>query len=214
MVKSYQIMVLIDISKLKNPQNIYKSSFPIFFMKKSLVLISFAFIFLLSVSIVSANFFNRITGKQISDEPIQFTESKPSPKQNFLDNVFDFFGGGESIPIPDDSILPEDGGELIQDGGEFIEDTGLAESCEYLEIEEAVLYPGDVGEKGGILNNRYLDFDEDEILTIDETFSTQLKEGATYLVPIPNQECYWEASYEDGELYMVTVCPVEEEFVE
>ena len=82
------------------------------------------------------------------------------------------------------------------------------ESCEILGIEEAVLRPGDVGdEKGGILNNRFLDFGRNEVLTIDETFSTQLEDGKTYYIPIPSQQCYWEASYENGELYMKTVCP-------
>ena len=180
-------------------------------MKKSLVIISFAFIFLLSLSVVSAGFFDWITGKPLSD-PVQVQDPIMPPKTNFLDNVFDFFGGGDPVPL-DGGDLPLDGGDPVPlDGGDPI--IGGGESCELIDIEEAVLYPGDEGENGGVLNNRFIDFSDDEILTIDETFSTLLEDGNTYLVPIPNQECHWEASYESGELYMITVCPPIDEFVE
>ena len=78
-------------------------------------------------------------------------------------------------------------------------------SCESFDIEELYISRGNVGNE--ILNNRFIDFDDDEILTVNELFSYPLKEGNKYYVPITNQQCYWEASYEDGELYMITVCP-------
>lgn len=49
----------------KNHRNIYKSLFFRYFMKKSLLIISFAFIFLLSMSFVSAGFFDWLTGDAI-----------------------------------------------------------------------------------------------------------------------------------------------------
>jgi len=102
----------------------------------------------------------------------------------------------KSIPL-DSQTIPDEGGDLL--GGE---------SCEILDLEELYISPGNVGIEA--LNNRFIDFNEDEELIIDETFRTKLKEGNSYLIPIPNQECYWKADYDGGELYMVTVCPVSE----
>ena len=164
-------------------------------MKKSLVIISFAFIFLLSLSFVSAGFWGWLTGK-----PTLTQINPPKDDGGPFNNFFDLFGGGETIPLPPDNgigDLPLDGGNL---GGE---------SCETLEIEELFISPGNVGNEA--LNNRFIDFDDDEVLTIDETFSTQLEEGRKYLIPIPNQKCYWEASYEKGELYLTTICYPEDE---
>ena len=188
-------------------------------MKKSLVIISFAFIFLLSVSMVSASWFSELFSGKTSGSAINpnLDLIEVKPKKCFLCNIFptcndgvknqdetDVDCGGnkcskcevELIPF-DDQTIPDEGGESL--GGE---------SCETLDIEKLFILPGNVGIEA--LNNRFIDFDDDEVLTIDETFSTQLKEGNKYLIPIPNQECYWDASYEDGELHMVTVCYADE----
>ena len=131
-----------------------------------------------------------------------------------------FYCGSPSKPVPNESItLTDDNTGVIgvspnqSTNGSLTETTSfIGQSCEILEIEEVALRPGDVGEeKGGVLNNRFVDFDRNEILTIDETFSTQLENGKTYYIPIPSQQCYWEASYENGELYILTVCPPAEE---
>ena len=189
--------------------------------QKSLVIMSFAFIFLLSMSIVSAGWFSELfsgkaTGSSIRNvgldgDPGPSVPPLPSEESNFR-NLWGLFDGPlkpvevPTVPVGSDTILPRE--DLAEDvGGDSIGGNG----CDLLEIEELVIYPGDVGENGGVLNNRYVDFNDNEELIIDETYAYPLTEGGKYLVPIPNQECYWEASYEDGELYMVTVCNVAEE---
>jgi len=192
-------------------------------MKKSLVIISFAFIFLLSVSMVSASWFSELfSGKSKTSGSIitQDFQKAPDVKKCFLCNIFptcndgvknqdetDVDCGGnkcskcevELIPF-DDQTIPDEGGESL--GGE---------SCETLDIEKLFILPGNVGIEA--LNNRFIDFSDDEILTIDETFSTQLEKGNSYLIPIPSQECYWEASYDGRKLEMITVCSVPEKIV-
>ncbi len=209
-------------------------------MKKSLVIIGFAFIFLLSISIISAGFFDWLNGGAVrSFEPasqdlgigdttslgdldveiidinngvttIQATDSSGGSKTFSLAEGQTGFYGATQISVND---LGKGGflglvGEQIATVQLTPKDAGLngGSSCDSLEIEEVVLSLGDVGENGGILNNRFIDFDEDGYLIVDEVYAYPLDEGGSYLVPIPNQECHWEASYEGGELYMVTVC--------
>lgn len=82
--------------------------------------------------------------------------------------------------------------------------------CEFLEEEEAIISLGE----GTFLNGHIVDLDEEGGLIVDETYSyPPLEDGGYYLVPIPNPECYWEASFNNGELYMITVCNVAEEFI-
>ena len=194
-------------------------------MKKSLVILSISLILLISISFVSASWFSELfSGKaKTSGSAItQDFQQSQEVKKCFLCNIFPTCKDGvknqdetgvdcggnkcpkcevKSIPLDDQTIPP------IDEGGDLLD----GESCEILDIEELYISPGNVGVEA--LNNRFIDFDEDEVLTIDETFSTQLKEGNKYLIPIPNQQCYWEADYDGGELYMTTVCPVPEEIV-
>ncbi|MBI2056956.1 hypothetical protein HYT91_01750 [Candidatus Pacearchaeota archaeon] len=178
-------------------------------MKKSTVIISFAFIFLLSVSFVSASWFSELFSGKTSGSAIKLGQDQNlQTVQKVKDCGFfcNLFGGEPETP-PLDEPIPIDINEDVElNGNDFID------GCEVLDLEALSISPGNVGVE--VLNNRFIDFDDDEVLTIDETFSTQLKEGNSYLVPIPNQQCYWEASYEKGELYMVTVCPALEEIVE
>ena len=64
-------------------------------MRKSLVIISFAFIFLLSMTFVSAGFFDWLTGKPTGDAINQDLNLPPvSQKTKFGDFLDNFFGGG------------------------------------------------------------------------------------------------------------------------
>ncbi len=230
-------------------------------MKKSLVIISFAFIFLLTISIVSAGLFNWITGNPVRPplEPadlgvgesttfdggsititdidsntgeISGTLTTSSGAQSFslaegqtttavggiqisAGNIGGggLFGtglfGGPSVPI---EITPTPTRPPIEDGGEEGTDWGGEEfgggGCEFIEEEEAFL---GLGEET-FINGHIIYLDEEGGLTVDDTYSyPPLRDGGNYLVPIPNPECHWEASFEDGGLYMLTVCPVPEE---
>jgi len=169
-------------------------------MKKSLVIISLSLILLVILSFVFASGFN---GKKTGSTTLPETQPIDEGKSSFFGGILKFFGGNKisdppsplpaPLPVPEDKEIPTNGNL----GGE---------SCEVFEIEELYIRPGDVGEDWGILNNRYVDFYDNEVLTIDETFSYPLKEGNKYYIAIPSQECYWEASYEEGELHLVTVC--------
>ncbi len=232
--------------------------------KKSLVIISFAFIFLLTLSVVSAGLFSRKTGNALRDvQPvgdtlgvgesttfdggsvtitdidsntgeISGTLTTSSGTQTFslaegqtstavggiqisAGNIGGggLFGtglfGGPSIPI---DITPTPTRPPIEDGGEDFGGTGFGgeefggSSCEFIEEEEAFL---GLGEES-FINNHIIYLDEEGGLTVDDTYSyPPLRDGGNYLVPIPNPECHWEASFEDGGLYMLTVCPVPEE---
>ncbi|MDP2672281.1 MAG: hypothetical protein Q8O84_00515 [Nanoarchaeota archaeon] len=191
-------------------------------MKKSLVIISFAFIFLLSMSIVSASWLGDLFDGKSKTSGSVITQDNQQidliPKKcGFLCKIFtpqpatcsdgvknqdetDVDCGG-SCPVCEQSLPPidENGDEIIE--GNF--------GCEGLEIEELFISPGNVGNE--VLNNRYIDFTDDEELIIDELFSTQLEEGREYFIPIPNQECYWHATYENEELYIITECYADEE---
>ncbi len=239
-------------------------------MKKSLVIISFAFIFLLSVSIVSAGIFSRKTGNALRtlDPPTSIGEgdtttfddgtgvtitdinsntgtvsgtltTSSGSTQSFSlaegqtitsstgikisagDVKTGFLGlGGLSIPI---SISPAPTRPLIENGGDSTTDFGGEEGtdwgsgdfggggCEFIEEEEAFL---GLGEES-FINGHNIYLDEEGGLEVDRVYRyPPLRKGGNYLVPIPNPECHWEASFEDGGLYMLTVCPLPEEFVE
>ena len=175
--------------------------------RKSLVILSISLILLISVSFVSASWFsNLFDGKaKTSGSAIQTQDNIP---QIDLKDKCGFFCQIFTPPQDEPEPLPEPIPIEINGDGELNGDILNGESCEILDLEELYISPGNVGVEA--LNNRFIDFDDDEVLTIDETFSTQLKEGRSYLIPIPNQECYWEASYDNGELHMTTVCPVSE----
>ena len=143
--------------------------------------------------------FSLNVGKNFIYDTVQITLSDLIPA-----GFFNFFTATAKIKIVSASIS----NELPPGNGDEETPQDLS-SCETLVIEELYISPGNVGEE--VLNNRFIDFSRDEVLTIDETFSTQLEEGNEYYVPIPNQKCYWKASYKSGELYMITECYVDEE---
>lgn len=144
------------------------------------MIISFVFIFLLALSVVSAS---------------------------IMDTLKDFLTPGkEKIPVSNKIKSPPPDIQTLPPPTDT--ENGFGGGCELLEEEETFL---GLGEES-FINEHVIFLDEDGGLLIDDTYYyPELKEGGSYLVPIPNPECYWEAYFDGGELSMYTVCPLPEE---